>query len=119
VDNHPLDAPSLSTGVSTVWMSKAYFSIDKDVMVAGREYTLTLTVRDSGVIGACEGTATRLVQTNVPPRALTAVSYEPPAGGTEFNTSFTFDCGQWIDTSDDTIAYRLSFWYNLDAFAAR
>ena len=120
MDNHPLDAPSLSTGVSsTVWLTKAYFSIDANVMRPGREYQLTLTVRDEGVVGGCQATATRLLQTNVPPRALTAVTFEPETGGSEFNTTFTVNCGEWVDTADDYITYRLSFWYNLDSFTAR
>jgi len=36
-----------------------------------------------------------IVLTNVPPRAIGGISFEPAAGGVEFNTSFTVECGQW------------------------
>jgi hypothetical protein len=80
VDTQPKSAPSLSEGATTEWLDKSYFSIVKDTMVAGREYTLTLSVRVAGVVGGCQGTAERLVLTNVPPRAIDGISFAPAAG---------------------------------------
>jgi hypothetical protein len=116
VDTEPLSAPSLSTGTSTGWLDKAYFTIVKDTMVAGREYTLTLAVKDAA--GECEATATRLIQTNTAPRLVSNITILPVEKGVEFNTSYTVDCGTWVDT-DETLSYRLQFWYNFDAFAPR
>jgi hypothetical protein len=121
VDTQPLSAPSLSAGAATEWNDKAYFSVAKDTLVAGREYKLTLNTRATATASdatACVGTAERIVLTNVEPRAIDGISFEPAAGGVEFNTSFTIECGQWVDT-DDQLDYRLAYYYNLDTFNAR
>ena len=83
VDTQPLSAPSMSSnGATTQWLDKAYFSVAKDTMVAGREYKLTLSVRVAGApAGSCEGTAEHIVLTNVEPRALDGISFTPALGG--------------------------------------
>ena len=100
-DTQPLSAPSLSAGATTAWLDKAYFSVAKNTMVAGREYKLTLNTRAVATASdpsACMGSAERIVLTNVAPRPIDGISFEPAAGGVEFNTTFTVECGQWVDT---------------------
>jgi hypothetical protein len=118
-DTLPISASAeWSKEISTDWLDKSYFSLAKNTLVPGREYVLTLYVRLVNDKNGCQGKAQRLITVNAPPRALDGVSFEPPEGGVEFQTKFTVDCGQWIDT-DESLDYRLGFWYNFDAYNAR
>ena len=120
VDAHPLDATTLKKPETTNWLDKAYFSIAKNTMVPGREYVLKLFVTtDKNDPDTCIGEAERLLLTNTPPRAIDGITFDPPDGGIEFNTSYTIECGSWVDDGAEALEYRLAFWYDFDVYKPR
>ena len=120
VDAHPLDAATLKKPETTNWLDKAYFSIAKNTMVPGREYVLKLFVTtDKNDPDTCIGEAERLLLTNTPPRAIDGITFDPPDGGIEFNTSYTIECGSWVDDGAEALEYRLAFWYDFDVYKPR